>query len=146
MENTLEAIGTNNLLLIFSAIAITGIVLGKLSEILKIPDVILYLLAGIIIGPSLLNLISIHSFPIENNLVLTEGKTKEDYGIGNPLKEGDDAPIIALNRYHIPNKKFWNNTPPSGIANPYKASAAVRFSIRVHYEAHRLSYLEYSGT
>lgn len=73
MENTLEAIGTNNLLLIFSAIAITGIVLGKLSEILKIPDVILYLLAGIIIGPSLLNLISIHSFPIENNLVLTFG-------------------------------------------------------------------------
>ena len=41
MENTLEAIGTNNLLLIFSAIAITGIVLGKLSEVLKVPDVIL---------------------------------------------------------------------------------------------------------
>ena len=29
MENTLEAIGTNNLLLIFAALAITGIVLGK---------------------------------------------------------------------------------------------------------------------
>ena len=52
---------------------------------------------------------------------------------GNPLKEGDDAPIIALNRYHIPNKKFWNNTPPSDVENPYKASAAVRFSIRVHF-------------
>ena len=52
---------------------------------------------------------------------------------GNPLKEGDDAQIIALNRYHIPNKKFWNNTPPSDVENPYKASAAVRFSIRVHF-------------
>ena len=52
---------------------------------------------------------------------------------GNPLKEGDDAPIIALNRYHIPNKKFWNNTPPSDVENPYKASAAVKFSIRVHF-------------
>lgn len=52
---------------------------------------------------------------------------------GNPLKEGDNAPIIALNRYHIPNKKFWNNTPPSDVENPYKASAAVRFSIRVHF-------------
>lgn len=73
MENTVEAIATNNLILIFAAIAITGIVLGKLSEIIKVPDVILYLLAGIIIGPSLLNVISIQSFPIENNLILTFG-------------------------------------------------------------------------
>ena len=73
MENTVEAIATNNLLLIFAAIAITGIVLGKLSEIIKLPDVILYLLAGIIIGPSLLNLISVQAFPIENNLILTFG-------------------------------------------------------------------------
>jgi hypothetical protein len=54
-------------------------------------------------------------------------------GIGNPLLEGDDVPTIALNRYHIPNKKFWNNTPPSDVENPYKASAAVKFSIRVHF-------------
>lgn len=73
MENTVEAIATNNLLLIYAAIAITGIVLGKLSEIIKLPDVILYLLAGIIIGPSLLNLISVQAFPIENNLILTFG-------------------------------------------------------------------------
>lgn len=71
--NTMEEIATNNLLLIFSAIAITGIVLGKVSEIIKIPDVILYLIAGIIIGPAMLNLISIESFPIENNLILTFG-------------------------------------------------------------------------
>ncbi|MRZ27870.1 sodium:proton antiporter, partial [Paeniclostridium sordellii] len=44
MENTMEAIATNNLLIIFSAIVITGIILGKLSEKLKIPDVILYLI------------------------------------------------------------------------------------------------------
>lgn len=73
MENTVEAIATNNLLLIFAVIAITGIVLGRLSEIIKVPDVILYLIAGIIIGPSLLNFISIDSFPIENNLILTFG-------------------------------------------------------------------------
>ena len=52
---------------------------------------------------------------------------------GNPLKEGDDAPIIALNRYHIPNKKFWNNVVPTDVKEPYKASAAVKFSIRVHF-------------
>lgn len=52
---------------------------------------------------------------------------------GNPLDNSENCPIIALNRYHIPNKKFWNNTPPSDVENPYKASAAVRFSIRVHF-------------
>ena len=52
---------------------------------------------------------------------------------GNPLDNSENCPIIALNRYHIPNKKFWNNTPPSDVDNPYKASAAVRFSIRVHF-------------
>lgn len=75
----------------------------------------------------------------ENKLVPSEGKTKDDYGIGNPLQKETSTngeitvPTIALNRYHIPNKKFWNNTPPSDVDNPYKASAAVRFSIRVHF-------------
>ncbi len=73
MENAAHVIATNNLLLIFSAIGIVGIVLGRVSEIIKVPDVILYLLAGIIIGPGMLNLISIETFPIENNLILTFG-------------------------------------------------------------------------
>ena len=73
MESTLEAISANNLISIFAIIGITGIVLGRVSEILKVPDVILYLIAGIIIGPSVLNIISIQSFPVENNLILTFG-------------------------------------------------------------------------
>ena len=73
-----------------------------------------------------------------SKLVLPDGKTKEDYGIGNPLskeedlKEGEVLPTIALNRYHIPNKKFWNNVVPD-VEEPYRASAAVKFSIRVHF-------------
>lgn len=57
-------------------------------------------------------------------------------GVGNPLIESDDlseVPTIALNRYHIPNKKFWNNVVPSDVENPYKASAAVKFSLRVYF-------------
>ena len=73
MENTVEAIATNNLLIIFSAIVIIGIILGKVSEKIKLPDVILYLIAGIIIGPAVLNWISVDAFPIENNLILTFG-------------------------------------------------------------------------
>ncbi|MGL5717484.1 MAG: cation:proton antiporter [Paraclostridium sp.] len=73
MENTIEAIATNNLLFIFCVVVVTGIVLGKVSELLKLPDVILYLIAGIIIGPAVLNIISIDAFPVENNLILTFG-------------------------------------------------------------------------
>ena len=73
MEGSIESIATNNLLLIFSMIIITGIALGRISEILKVPDVILYLIAGIIIGPAFLNILSIGAFPVENNLILTFG-------------------------------------------------------------------------
>lgn len=70
---------------------------------------------------------------------ITDDFKKHKLGIGDPLtvtpENGDltDVSTIALNRYHIPNKKFWNNTPPSDIANPYKASAAVTFSLRVYF-------------
>lgn len=65
---------------------------------------------------------------------------QEEYGGGNPLKQmttdengNITNPTISLNRWHIPNKKFWNNTPPSDVINPYKASNAVTFYIRVHF-------------
>lgn len=87
------------------------------------------------------------SFDAQIKEIEKEIKTKKDefdnlvseMGVGNPLtptpESGDltGVPTIALNRYHIPNKKFWNNTPPSDVENPYKASAAVKFSIRVHF-------------
>ena len=68
--------------------------------------------------------------------VVDDDFIKHKLGIGNPIEKEDDIdkiPTIALNRYHIPNKKFWNNTPPVGVANPYLASAAVKFSLRVYF-------------
>ena len=73
MENTIEAIATNKLILIFAIIGVLGIVLGRLSEILKIPDVILYLIAGILVGPAVLNIIDMNSFSVANNYILTFG-------------------------------------------------------------------------
>lgn len=73
MENTIEAIATNKLILIFAIIGVIGIVLGRLSEILKIPDVILYLIAGILVGPAVLNIIDMNSFSVANNYILTFG-------------------------------------------------------------------------
>lgn len=65
---------------------------------------------------------------------------QKDYGGGNPLAQmttdadgNITSPTISLNRWHIPNKKFWNNTPPMDVINPYKASNAVTFYIRVHF-------------
>ena len=87
-------------------------------------------------------------------LALSDNEFKDEngkeikLGNGNPLidveKVGmDNCPIIALNRYHIPNKKFWNNVVPSDVENPYKASAAVRFSIRVHFRDD-FAYIDFS--
>lgn len=65
---------------------------------------------------------------------------QSEYGGGNPLEQmttdengNITNPTISLNRWHIPNKKFWNNTPPMDVINPYKASNAVTFKIRVHF-------------
>ena len=63
---------------------------------------------------------------------LTTNDSTAEWGNGNPLLEGDDVPTIALNRHYIPNKKFWNNVVPD-VEEPYRASAAVKFSIRVHF-------------
>ena len=62
MEASIHTIASNNLLIIFAIVSITGIICSKLSEIIKVPDVVLYLLVGILIGPSFLKFIDIRGF------------------------------------------------------------------------------------
>lgn len=70
----------------------------------------------------------------------TEEEVKIILGIGNPLEVETSetsevtVPTIALNRYHIKDKKFWEDRVPTDIANPYKASAAVSFGLRVFFK------------
>jgi potassium/hydrogen antiporter len=73
MENVAAVIGANSLLTIFVTIIITGIVVSKISEIINIPDVVLYLIVGILIGPTLLDIVSIEKYPVENNVILIFG-------------------------------------------------------------------------
>ena len=54
MESSIHTIACNNLLILFAVIAMTGIVCSKLSDILRVPDVVLFLITGIFIGPSIL--------------------------------------------------------------------------------------------
>lgn len=80
----------------------------------------------------------------------TDEEIKEKLGIGNPLlyKASDDkttsVPTIALNRYKIPGKKFWNKNEHHDASKdnieamtpdmfPYKADAAVRYKLRLHF-------------
>ncbi|WP_042274268.1 cation:proton antiporter [[Clostridium] dakarense] len=73
MESSIQTIASNNLLVIFAIVAVTGIICSKLSEILKVPDVVLFLIAGIIVGPSVLKFFDISQYEVENQLILTFG-------------------------------------------------------------------------
>ena len=102
MENTIEAIATNKLILIFAIIGVIGIVLGRLSEILKIPDVILYLIAGILVGPAVLNIIDMNSFSVANNYILTFGSA---YIL---FEGGKEINLRVLNKVKITFLTFFN--------------------------------------
>lgn len=73
METSIHAIASNKLLILFATIAITGIICSKGSELINIPDVVLFLIVGIFLGPSVLKVIDITEFQVENQLILTFG-------------------------------------------------------------------------
>ena len=73
MEESIQTIQSNTLLIIFAVVALTGIICSKISYILKIPDIVLYLIAGIIIGPSVLEFINTSNYQVENQIILTFG-------------------------------------------------------------------------
>ena len=73
MESSIHAIACNNLLIIFAVVAMTGIICSKISEMIRVPDVVLFLLAGIFIGPSVFKFIDISQYQVENQLILTFG-------------------------------------------------------------------------
>ena len=73
MEESIQTIQSNTLLIIFAVVALTGIICNKISDILKIPDIVLYLIAGIIIGPSVLEFINTSNYQVENQIILTFG-------------------------------------------------------------------------
>ena len=73
METSIHAIACNKLLILFATIAITGIICSKGSELINIQEVVLFLIVGILLGPSVLKVIDISQFQLENQLILTFG-------------------------------------------------------------------------
>lgn len=72
MDNSIIQ-SANQLMELFGMVILAGLVFGKISQKIKMPDVVLYILGGIILGPHLLNLVNIEKYPIENQLILSFG-------------------------------------------------------------------------
>ncbi|MBI3660111.1 sodium:proton antiporter [Candidatus Acetothermia bacterium] len=60
-------------LFILAIVLTTGMVVGRIAQFLRVPDVVLFLLAGIAIGPSVLSWISVPSESTVNQLILVFG-------------------------------------------------------------------------
>ncbi|AHM57915.1 putative Na(+)/H(+) antiporter (plasmid) [Peptoclostridium acidaminophilum DSM 3953] len=85
MENSLIT-STNEILSLFAIVLIAGMVLGKLSGFLKLPDVVLFLLGGILAGPFFLNLVHSDVSPIGRQLLLTFGSAFILYDGGREVR------------------------------------------------------------
>lgn len=72
LEGNVTALA-ENLMRILAIIILLGIVLTKLSKKIHIPDVVLYIAAGIIIGPSVLKLIDFSEYAVVNQVILSFG-------------------------------------------------------------------------
>lgn len=79
-------IGTEKILTLFALIMLTGMIFGKVSGLVKLPDVVLYLFAGIIIGPAVLGIVGADDFPLGNQLILTFGSAFILYEGGREIK------------------------------------------------------------
>ncbi len=85
LENAIT-LEVNQTLVFSSIILITGMIFSKISKFIKLPDVVLFLIAGIVIGPSVLHLVSIDNYPFANQLILTFGSAYILYDGGREVK------------------------------------------------------------
>ncbi|SHG91765.1 cation:proton antiporter [Tepidibacter thalassicus] len=85
MENTTE-LAVNGIMTMSAVILVIGMIFSKISRIVKLPDVVLFLIAGIIIGPSVLNLISADAYPTANQFILIFGSAYILYDGGREIK------------------------------------------------------------
>lgn len=75
-----------NLLELFALVIVSGVLFTKLSKMMKVPDVVLFIVAGILLGPSVLNLVNIDTYPVGNDLILTFGAAYILYDGGREIE------------------------------------------------------------
>lgn len=86
MDGSSVSLASNYLLEIIAIMLVAGMIFGKLSNILKIPDVVLFILAGVLLGPELLGWINVEKYEITNQLILTFGAAYILYDGGREIK------------------------------------------------------------
>ncbi|APH17278.1 sodium/hydrogen exchanger family protein [Clostridium sporogenes] len=91
-------LSANNILKLIALVILAGVVFGKISRKVNLPDVVLFILAGVILGPEILNLINIDSYPVGNQLILTFGAAYILYDGGREidLKVFNEVKISVL--------------------------------------------------
>jgi len=72
MDNTIIQ-SADQLMQLVGLVILAGLIFTKISNIVKLPDVVLYIFAGIILGPNILNWVNITTYPVENQLILSFG-------------------------------------------------------------------------
>lgn len=85
-ETNIATINANELLLLLGIIGIVGIVGGWFSEKIKVPDVVVYLLLGILAGPIFFDFIDVNSFPVANEIIISFGSAFILYEGGREIK------------------------------------------------------------
>lgn len=75
-----------NLLELFALVIVSGVLFTKLSKMMKVPDVVLFIVAGVLLGPSVLNLVNIDTYPVGNDLILTFGAAYILYDGGREIE------------------------------------------------------------
>lgn len=80
------ALATNQLLTLVALVIIFGMIFSKISKKAHLPDVVLFILAGIILGPYFLNLVNIDKYPLGNQLILTFGAAYILYDGGREIE------------------------------------------------------------
>ena len=85
-EMNTAAISANELVLTIAMIAVLGIIGGWIGAKIKIPDVVIYLVFGVLFGPIFFNVVNIDSFPLINEIILTFGSAFILYEGGREVK------------------------------------------------------------
>jgi len=77
---------TEEAMRLLAIILLIGVVCVKASKIVKLPDTVLFILAGIIIGPELMKLVDFKDFPVANQFILTFGAAYILYDGGREIR------------------------------------------------------------
>src|SRR3712207_689209 len=85
MEST-TVILTEKLLKLLVLVILSGVISAKVSQKIKLPDVVLFILSGVILGPHVFNLINIDKYPLGNQLILTIGAAYILYDGGREIE------------------------------------------------------------